>query len=655
MNDWEPFRQCTSYCKYGALFRKNTSIWTNIGVRLRPTCTRTDPCSELSREGRHLFTAQSGAHGTQIGMGPAQNVEGYPTGLVHDLLGGVWGDTCFNHSGIPEFEFPLHVMTRSRRTAPVEEIHQETAEGEIISPELEEQLHAPDGDFSSDTDSDLEGNAREAYRHERRRWGTTVFSAPQGDLQRELRAAYGKDVVYQTLVKQRQEGAEVSEDSNIQATLERYRLDGHLVRRRDDGRIYIPSSPILIDHLVEAVHGVGHFGLDKCMRLLTKVAYWPTMGKDVATRIGGCLACARFKVIRARRHGELQPLPIPEFPWESISVDWITGLPPVAKRLGPRTMVTSKNVYIWQEQAKVSALYGHKDVVDSIFVITDRLSKGVKLRAVSKSTDHADVLECLAEEVFRHFGWPKDIASDNDVRFLPEYRAYLRAQGVDLHFTSAYHPQAYGQAERSNSTVMNVLRTLCNGMPWSWPSVLPHVEFAINATPAGHGETPFSLFLSHPPRNPVEMALTGPKPYRSSEVFYQTLVKRRQEGTEVSEDSDIQATLERYRLDGHLVRRRDDGRIYIPSSPILIDHLVEAVHGVGHFGLDKCMRLPSKVAYWTTMDKDVVPQSEVCMTCARFNPDDGHLEENIREGPHLNRRSTMWTALALGMGGSIGV
>jgi len=149
--------------------------------------------------------------------------------------------------------------------------------------------------------------------------------------------------------------------------------------------------------------------------------------------------------------------------------------------------------------------------------------------------------------------------------------------------------------------------------------------------------------------------LTGPKPYRSSEVVYQTLVKRRQEGTEVSEDSDIQATLERYRLDGHLVRRRDDGRIYIPSSPILIDHLVEAVHGVGHFGLDKCMRLPSKVAYWTTMDKDVVPQSEVCMTCARFNPDDGHLEENIREGPHLNRRSTMWTALALGMGGSIGV
>ena len=354
--------------------------------------------------------------------------------------------------------------------------------------------------------------------YERQRWGTTVFSAPQGDLQRELRAAYGKDVVYQTLVKQRQEGAGVSEDSNIQATLERYRLDGHLVRRRDDGRIYIPSSPILIDHLVEAVHGVGHFGLDKCMRLLTKVAYWPTMGKDVATRIGGCLACARFKVIRARRHGELQPLPIPEFPWESISVDWITGLPPVAKRLGPRTMVTSKNVYIWQEQAKVSALYGHKDVVDSIFVITDRLSKGVKLRAVSKSTDHADVLECLAEEVFRHFGWPKDMASDNDVRFLPEYRAYLRAQGVDLHFTSAYHPQAYGQAERSNSTVMNVLRTLCNGMPWSWPSVLPHVEFAINAMPAGHGETPFSLFLSHPPRNPVEVALTGPKPYRSSET-----------------------------------------------------------------------------------------------------------------------------------------
>ena len=505
MRDWERFRQCTSYCRYGALYKKNTSIWSNIDVRLLATCTPTNPCSVITKGGGHPFTAQSGPHKRQMGMGPGKNVEGYPTRLVQHLLGGIcWDDSRNSESS--EGVVPLQVMTRrsARETVPDEE----TALG-------------PDGEFSSGTDSDIEERAD--YHRARRQWRTTVFTAPQGDLLEELRAAYGRDLVYQTLVKQSRAAVEDQppqdqEDAGVKAVLHRYRLDGHLVRRRDDGRIYIPSEPILIDHLVETVHGIGHFGLDKCMKLIAKVVYWPSMGKDVASRIGGCLACAQFKTIRAQRHGELQPLPIPELPWESISIDWITGLPPVAKRLGSRTMVTSANLYEWQRQVERSALYGDKDVVNSIFVITDRLSKGVKLRAVSKSTDHADVLECLTEEIFRHFGWPKDIVSDNDVRFSSQYRAYLQAAGIDLHFTSKYHPQANGQAERSNSTVMNVLRTLCNGMPWSWPSVLPHVEYAINSTPAAHKEAPFSLFLAYPPRNPVEVALMGPTPYRSSQT-----------------------------------------------------------------------------------------------------------------------------------------
>jgi len=55
--------------------------------------------------------------------------------------------------------------------------------------------------------------------------------------------------------------------------------------------------------------------------------------------------------------------------------------------------------------------------------------------------------------------------------------------------------------------VLNVLRCLCNGLPHQWPSILPEVEFAINSTPSVTGQTPFSMFLQFPPRDPLERAL----------------------------------------------------------------------------------------------------------------------------------------------------
>ena len=38
--------------------------------------------------------------------------------------------------------------------------------------------------------------------------------------------------------------------------------------------------------------------------------------------------CARNKPVRHAPYGLLSPLPIPEQPWPSVSLDWITDLPP---------------------------------------------------------------------------------------------------------------------------------------------------------------------------------------------------------------------------------------------------------------------------------------------------------------------------------------
>jgi hypothetical protein len=67
--------------------------------------------------------------------------------------------------------------------------------------------------------------------------------------------------------------------------------------------------------------------------------------RDVATHVALCDVCQRVKAEHQRPVGLLQPLKVPEWKWEDISMDFIVGL--------PRT----------------------RDGNDSIWVIVDRLTK----------------------------------------------------------------------------------------------------------------------------------------------------------------------------------------------------------------------------------------------------------------------------------------
>jgi hypothetical protein len=80
-------------------------------------------------------------------------------------------------------------------------------------------------------------------------------------------------------------------------------------------------------------------------------------------------------------------LPIPEQKWESISMDFITGLPNVQGR-------------------------------DCIYVVVDRLTKFAHFFAISSEYKATQVVELFFREVFRLHGLPKYIVSDRDNRFL---------------------------------------------------------------------------------------------------------------------------------------------------------------------------------------------------------------------------------------------
>ena len=51
------------------------------------------------------------------------------------------------------------------------------------------------------------------------------------------------------------------------------------------------------------------------------------MKKDIAEYVAVCDVCQRVKVEHQKPAGLLQPLPIPEWKWDKIGMDFITGLP----------------------------------------------------------------------------------------------------------------------------------------------------------------------------------------------------------------------------------------------------------------------------------------------------------------------------------------
>ena len=55
--------------------------------------------------------------------------------------------------------------------------------------------------------------------------------------------------------------------------------------------------------------------------------WWLGMKQDIAQFVAQCLVCQQVKAEHQRPVGFLQPLSIPEWKWEHITMDFVTGLP----------------------------------------------------------------------------------------------------------------------------------------------------------------------------------------------------------------------------------------------------------------------------------------------------------------------------------------
>ena len=139
------------------------------------------------------------------------------------------------------------------------------------------------------------------------------------------------------------------------------------------------------------------------------------MKRYVAEYVSKCVVCRQVKIEHQVPMGLLQPLPIPEWKWLHITMDFVDGLPKTKK--------------------------GH----DRIWVMVDRLTKWAHFLAVRSNNTVEELAVIYIDGIVRYHGVPKTIVSDRGSEFTSKlWRAVKKSFRTNTHFSIAFHPQTNG-------------------------------------------------------------------------------------------------------------------------------------------------------------------------------------------------------------------
>jgi hypothetical protein len=158
-------------------------------------------------------------------------------------------------------------------------------------------------------------------------------------------------------------------------------------------------------------------------------------------------------------------LPIPERPWDAISMDFVLGLP-----------ITQRGC-------------------DSIFVVVDIFSNMAHFIPCQKTSDATQIVNLFFKEVIQLHGLPRSIVSYRDTKFIGNFwRTLWKKLGTNLSFSSSYHPETDGQMEVVNKSLGDLVRSLVIEHHNQWDRILPQTEFSYNdSVNRSKGKSPFHI------------------------------------------------------------------------------------------------------------------------------------------------------------------
>jgi len=282
---------------------------------------------------------------------------------------------------------------------------------------------------------------------------------------------------------------------------------GHLSREhglwiRTEGsnrQIVVPNDNSLRHELLARFHDgplAAHPGCTRLLELLRRQFWWPRMAEDAEDYVLSCDLCQRNKAQSGKPHGLLQPLSIPDAPWDSVSMDFVVALP------------------------KTEGGY------DAVLVLVDRLTKMVHLAPTMSSCTAEQTARLSFDNVVRLHGVPKSVVSDRGTQFASKFWGALgQLVGMQVNLSTAYHPQSDGQTERVNRVLGDMLRNYAGRTPSAWDTYLTAAEFAINnAENRSTRKSPFFLNYGYNPAMPVWRELDVNVP--AAKTFAKTFTSR---------------------------------------------------------------------------------------------------------------------------------
>jgi hypothetical protein len=275
------------------------------------------------------------------------------------------------------------------------------------------------------------------------------------------------------------------------------RGDGTLVF---GSRLCVPNDENLKQEILEEAHSSAyamHPGGTKMYRTLKEYYWWPNMKREIAAYVSRCLVCQQVKAERQKPSGLLQPLPIPEWKWEHITMDFVFKL--------PRTQG------------------GH----DGIWVIVDRLTKSAHFLPIKETYTLDKLAKLYVREIVKLHGVPESIISDRDSRFTSRFWGALQAAlGTKLQFSTAFHPQTDGQSERTIQTLEDMLRSCVLQFRGNWDDHLALMEFAYNNSyHSSIGMAPYEALYGRQCRTPLCWDEVGERKLLAPEVVQITTDK----------------------------------------------------------------------------------------------------------------------------------
>ena len=247
-------------------------------------------------------------------------------------------------------------------------------------------------------------------------------------------------------------------------------------------RVFVPKWGNLRREILKEFHDslwAGHPGMNRTLALVQQNYYWPQLKDDVEAYVRTCLICQQDKVEQQPPAGLLEPLPVAERPWESVSMDFIVALP-------------------------------KSEGFGSIMVVVDRFSKYATFIPAPADCKVDEAARLFFKNVVKLWGVPRSIISDRDPRFTGKFwRELFKLLGTELNFSTSFHPQSDGQTERINALLELYLRHYVSAHQRDWAKLLDVAQFSYNLQRSeSTGKSPFEIVMGQQPLTPNAIAAT---------------------------------------------------------------------------------------------------------------------------------------------------